>query len=111
MPNRPGGDGSPLQRAQRFTVRIPLHYCQDGGTNWCAGSTENISRSGVLFAAEQPLPPKTAVPMRLLVPPASGEPGAEIVCRGSIVRVIPAHGIATLSRVAATITNYQIARR
>ena len=100
-----------LQRAQRFPVRIRILYCSLGGTDWCEGRTEDISHSGVLFAAEQPLPPKTEVEMRLIVPPAGGGTGAEIVCRGSIVRVLPADDIGTFPRLAATITDYKIARR
>jgi hypothetical protein len=49
--------------------------------------------------------------MRVLVPPAGGETGSEIVCRGTIVRVVSADGLGTLPRLAATITHYQIARR
>jgi hypothetical protein len=100
-----------LQRAQRFPVRTRILYCSDGGTNWLEGSTEDISHSGVLFVAEQPMPPKTEVQMRVIVPPAYGEIGAEIVCRGSIVRVLPAEEMGTSPRLAATITSYRIARR
>ena len=100
-----------MQRAQRFPVQIRIRYSSDGGANWREGTTEDISHSGVLFTTEQPLPPKTEVEMRLIVPAANGETGAEIVCRGSIVRILPADDIGTFPRLAATITDYKIARR
>ena len=100
-----------LQRAYRFLVRIRILYCSDGGTNWREGRTEDISHSGVLFTAEQALAPKTEVNMRLIVPLACCDTGAEIVCRGTVVRVVPVDGMGGLSRVAATITDYQLVRQ
>ena len=40
-------------RAQRFNLQLPLKYRPIGEDDWRAGTTENISRSGMLFRAEE----------------------------------------------------------
>ena len=43
-------------RAQRFNLHLPLKYRLLGEDGWHRGTTENISRSGLLFQAEEPIP-------------------------------------------------------
>jgi PilZ domain len=100
-----------LQRARRFPTRIPIRYSPDGGSTWFEGQTEDISHSGVLFVAEQAVPIKTDLTMKLSVSSAGTETVAEIVCRGNIVRIVQADGTGTLPRLGVTISSYQITRR
>src|SRR5262249_35596021 len=44
-------------RAQRFNLHLPLKYRLLGENAWRDGTTENISRSGMLFRAEELIPP------------------------------------------------------
>ena len=48
---------SRLSRAQRFNLNLPLKYRLVGEGNWRKGTTENISRSGMLFRAEEMVSP------------------------------------------------------
>src|SRR5581483_8833518 len=49
----------PTFRAQRFNLNLPLRYRLLGEENWRLGTTENISRSGLLFRAEEMLQPSS----------------------------------------------------
>src|SRR5580692_2608246 len=44
-------------RAQRFNLHLPLRYRKVGDQGWRQGTTSNISRSGLLFNAEEVLQP------------------------------------------------------
>jgi hypothetical protein len=100
-----------LRRAQRFAIRAHLLYRETGQTNWCEGSIENISRSGLLFRADHYLGPKTSVEIRFVLPmEVSKEPGAEVVCRGAIVRAVPPANGQPSYVLAATIADYCLVR-
>jgi hypothetical protein len=74
-------------RAQRFQLHLPLKYRQLGHNDWRKGTTENISRSGLLFHAEEALAPNALVEINLVLPPEiAGLSAAEVVCRGEVVR-------------------------
>jgi PAS domain S-box-containing protein len=74
-------------RAQRFDITLPLKYRPLGENDWRAGTTENISRSGLLFQAEEALAPNVQLEINLVLPPEiAGLAAAEVVCRGEIVR-------------------------
>ena len=106
-------DGAPIgsTRAQRFPIRIPVRYHAPRSSRWFEGRTENISHSGVLFRAEFPLEPETAVEMRIDLPAIFGEAPGEIVCKGAIVRVeeSPIAGIPPVLAVA--IRTYRMSRK
>ena len=48
-------DKIPPFRAQRFNLHLPLRYRKVGEQGWRNGTTQNISRSGLLFEAEEML--------------------------------------------------------
>ncbi|HZR55433.1 MAG TPA: ATP-binding protein [Terriglobales bacterium] len=77
----------PSFRAQRFQLHLPLKYRQLGENDWRTGTTQNISRSGMLFQAEEALPPNVQLEINLVLPAEiAGLAAAEVVCRGEIVR-------------------------
>ena len=76
-------------RASRFPLHLSVRYRRVGDPQWHEGKTENISRSGVLFRAEDSMQVDTDVEIRLALPvaaPNSGPP--EVSCRGRVVRTI-----------------------
>jgi PAS domain S-box-containing protein len=74
-------------RARRFNLHLPLRYRPLGETTWRPGTTENISRSGLLFRAQEMLQPNAQLEINLVLPPEiAGLPATEVVCRGEIVR-------------------------
>ena len=85
--NRVKDEADFTQRAQRFTIEIPIRYRETGTAAWLEGTTVNISKSGILFLAKQNLQPHTTLDVTLTLPAAiSGEAPAEIKCRATIVR-------------------------
>jgi len=98
-------------RAPRFTLQLPVHYRLSGETQWRHGTTENISRSGVLFRTDQPLEPNARLELSVELPTRIfGMAATEIQCRGEIVRqVFPAEE-GMPPALAARILDYQLHR-
>jgi len=94
-------------RAQRFQLQLPLKYRQLGEHDWRAGTTENISRSGMLFRAEELLSLNVQVEINLVLPPEiAGLEAAEVVCRGEVVRAVDAETPTMSPALAAKILQY-----
>ena len=94
-------------RAQRFALHLPLKYRLVGENDWRQGTTENISRSGLLFRAEEAIPPNAQLEINLVLPAEiAGLSAAEVVCRGEIVRTVAAETPTTPPALAAKILQY-----
>jgi PAS domain S-box-containing protein len=100
-------DRVPSLRAQRFKLSLPLRYRLVGEEEWRQGTTENISRSGVLFRAEELLQPTAQLEISMMLPAEiAGLSAAEVVCRGEIVRAVEAENAAANPALAAKILQY-----
>ncbi len=100
-----------LQRARRFSLPVVIQFRPLEETTWQEGQVENVSRSGILFRAPQPLSLHTPIEMRFDLPAElGGEPGAHVVCAGEIIRVIPPPGPDQQPILAARIMDYQFVR-
>ncbi|HEV2401769.1 MAG TPA: ATP-binding protein [Candidatus Sulfotelmatobacter sp.] len=98
---------APPARAQRFQLHLPLRYRRLGDTQWHVGTTENISRSGMLFHADDVLQPNSQLEINLVLPAEiAGLSGTEVVCRGEIVRTIDQQGETLSPALAARILQY-----
>jgi response regulator RpfG family c-di-GMP phosphodiesterase len=74
-------------RAQRFNLHLPMKYRQLGEQDWREATTENISRSGLLFQADETISPNAQLEINLVLPvEIAGLSAAEVVCRGEVVR-------------------------
>jgi len=94
-------------RAQRFKLQLPLKYRPIGEDAWRAGTTENISRSGLLFRAEELLPANVLLEINLVLPAEiAGLSAAEVVCRGEVVRTMEAETPSMNPALAAKILQY-----
>jgi PAS domain S-box-containing protein len=99
--------GISYSRAQRFKLQLPLKYRPVGESIWLTGTTENISRSGVLFRAEQAIAPHVVIEINLVLPAEiAGLSAAEVVCRGEVVRAMPAEDSTLSPALAARILQY-----
>jgi len=97
----------PSFRAQRFNLQLPLKYRLLGENSWQEGTTENISRSGVLFRGEQMLQPNAQLEINLVLPPEiAGISATEVVCRGEVVRAVEADSADIHPALAAKILQY-----
>jgi hypothetical protein len=99
-------------RARRFTLHLRVMYREVGVQEWLEGWTENISRTGMLFRCDAPLPVDTVVELKLQLSPASGKEdhAAEVLCRGTVVRVEQVGGLDTSTVLAVSIHPYRIKR-
>jgi len=94
-------------RAQRFQLHLPLRYRRLGEQDWHEGKTENISRSGMLFEAEELVQPSVQLEINLVLPAEiAGLSATEVVCRGEVVRSVEAHGGSLNPALAARILQY-----
>lgn len=102
-----GKDALSSFRAKRFALQLPLKYRPLGEQNWHSGTTENISRSGMLFRAEELISPNVQLEINLVLPrEIAGLSDAEVVCRGEIVRAVESSGSTMSPAIAAKILQY-----
>ena len=98
---------SRLSRAQRFNLNLPLKYRLVGEGNWRKGTTENISRSGMLFRAEEIVSPHAMLEISIVLPvEIAGLSAAEVVCRGEVVRALEPKQPRMCPALAAKILQY-----
>ena len=97
----------PRFRAQRFNLHLPLRYREVGEQGWRQGTTANISRSGLLYKAEEVLQPNAQLEINLVLPAEiAGLSPTEVVCRGEVVRSVQGEGTVTSPELAAKILQY-----
>ena len=97
----------PPFRARRFNLHLPLRYRPLGEQNWRAGTTENISRSGLLFQAQELLHPNAILEISLVLPAEiAGLAATEVICRGEVVRSVEAQRQGVSPALAAKILQY-----
>jgi len=98
---------TPPTRAQRFQLHLPLRYRRIGENQWHLGTTENISRSGLLFQADELLQPAAQLEINLVLPAEiAGLSETEVVCRGEVVRTVERQGASMTPALAARILQY-----
>ena len=95
-------------RASRVPIAMILRYRPGGELGWSEAKTINISRSGVLFAADESLEIDTPIEMSFDLPPeVGGAPGTEVTCRGRVVRTILPPASDKPPAVAVSIDDYR----
>jgi hypothetical protein len=96
-----------IPRAVRYEMSAPLMYRCVDGSDWLTGRTVNVSRSGVLFEAADPIvPAATRIEFILMLPSPGLRGRSRVQCQGRIVR----HGGARSAgacAMAATIAAYE----
>ena len=98
-------------RAQRYGIHIHLRYRLSGGSKWWKGTTENISRSGVLFRGEEFAEPKTPLELTFVLPKEIfGVRPAEVICKGMVIWSERPREKGKLPSLATTISHYRIVR-
>ena len=97
----------PSPSAQRFQLHLPLKYRRLDEDKWHTGETRNISRSGMLFQAEDALQPNVILEINLVLPSEiAGLSATEVVCRGEIVRTVDSGEDKMPPALAAKILQY-----
>jgi len=102
---------SSSNRAQRFGIQIHLRYRLNGESKWWKGTTENISRSGVLFRGEEFAERNTPLELSFVLPKEIfGVRPAEVICRGRVVWSERPREPGAMPALATTISHYRLIR-
>jgi hypothetical protein len=97
-----------VERAFRYPIHTSIRFRKSGAHNWHEGSVINISRTGVLFQSDINLPARTLLEMQVVLPhEVPGEPQANVLCWGPIVRFDPNATEQGKTALAAAIARYR----
>jgi hypothetical protein len=72
--------------APRFSLTLPVRYRVAGEQLWSQATTRNLSSSGVLFRAKQPLRPGSWVEIEIELSEALSVTSSLVRARGEVVR-------------------------
>jgi len=98
-------------RALRFPIQIPIFYRERSRKEWRKGITLNISKSGVLFLAEEPLKLNAEVKMRMQLPGAiHGQAPGELHCSGKVIRAMSGIPLKDAPVLGVAIGTYRLTR-
>jgi hypothetical protein len=99
-------------RARRFALHLRVYYRELDGQEWFEGWTENISRTGMLFMCTAPFRLDTVLELRLQLAAGIGkeDPPAEVLCKGTVVRVERMTRLDAPTALAVAIHPYRITR-
>ncbi len=98
-------------RAQRFAILMPIQFRRPGQSGWLDGRVENISRSGVLFAAPQLVEVRALLDLSFELPAEiGGEAGAVVICRGEVTRRVAPATSEGPAALATRILEYRLVR-
>ena len=76
-----------MDRATRFMPALPALYRRSGEQGWKRGLTKDISDTGVLLEAGEPLPLESIIEMTFHLPEQLGNlPAGQVTCMGKVVR-------------------------
>lgn len=77
---------TPRERRLRHQVNVQFRVA--GSKNWLEGTTENISRSGVLFRSQDTFEEGSSLEVMFEMPKElTGEEPAQVICKGTVARV------------------------
>lgn len=104
------GPGPP-QRKPRISVQIQVCFRKVGEFAWSHGTTENLSRSGVVFRTAKPLAVNTPVEIQFVAPPELEQNKGLVACRGRIVRLDNVNPQEHRLSMAAHFKQYEVLHR
>ena len=108
----PGG----VAREMRYQARLPMVFRRADEPAWYAGTTENVSRSGILFRVhERPASlaqrsGPTLLDLALHLPGQTHAAAPLVRCHAEVVRLRSLDASRTQPAVAVTVDHYRLAR-
>ncbi|MGC2324852.1 MAG: hypothetical protein WA463_19610 [Terriglobales bacterium] len=107
---RPRNKSTWSPRARRIKLnRQAMKYREVGTAEWHPGSVDNVSQTGVLFYAHEPLPENAEVELMLVMPrEITGVDHAKVVARGMVVRMAAPENGDSNPGIAAGIWDYRV---
>jgi hypothetical protein len=112
---RCGSKSAWTPRERRLKHEVPVLYRTVGTQDWMEGTTENISRSGVLFRSPMSFEPQTKLELKFEMPKElTGETSAQVVCQATVRRAIAHEGSkkqAPYFSLACAVADYDFAEK
>ena len=117
---RPRAGARPVRRSRNKSTWSPrarriklnqqeMKYREVGTAEWHPGTVDNVSQTGVLFYAAEPLPENAEVELMLVMPrEITGVDHAKVVARGMVVRMVPPENGSPHPGIAAGIWDYRV---
>jgi hypothetical protein len=99
------------QRAIRFPLPLPLRYRISQASDWLSGRTENISGSGLVFAADREWPLGTEIEFLIALEADGGSYPSEVRARGQIVRILAPVSQSAGAAMAVKFARYEVVPR
>lgn len=100
------------RRATRYSIASTLLYREQGARRWRQGRILNVSRTGVLFQPDEPMPVgATELDFVMSLPLGGGLPAPRVRCVGHVVRGVPAGCHDALAEVAVSIDGWKLEGR
>ncbi|HUK88496.1 MAG TPA: PilZ domain-containing protein [Terriglobales bacterium] len=72
--------------APRFSLMLPMRYRPTGDAHWRSTTTKNVSASGVLFLAVEPLVPGRKLEVEILMTESSAIKASRVLATSEVVR-------------------------
>ena len=97
-------------RARRIKLNgREMKYREVGTAAWHRGTVENVSQTGILYCAADIMERDAEVEMILEMPPEiTGQPHAQVIARGMVVRSVPPENGDGQPAIAAGIWDYRV---
>jgi len=107
-------DGLKKDRARRFDIEAPILFRGKGEIEWRKGKSKNISRTGVMFIAEDPIPVGTEIEIHIVLnatvqaaEPENESKGVPVNCKGEVVRNVLVPWPEVFPTIGARFDNYR----
>jgi PilZ domain len=102
-------------RERRHAHVVPVLYRVEGATEWLSGTSENLSRSGLLFRSNQDIEAGTTVEIELEMPgELTGDSAAKVICKASVARATQVEATPKTPEsflIACSIQDYQFEKK
>jgi hypothetical protein len=102
-------------RDRRLRHVVPVSFCASGSETWISGTSENLSRSGLLFRSESELAVGISMEIKLEMPEElTGDSAADVTCKATVARVTPVTGKGKEPEaflIACTIEDYDFGKK
>lgn len=99
------------ERPIRFELGLPVQFRPVGASEWIEGTSRDISRSGLLFRSEHPVPLGTELEVIIAMPrELTGSRAVQVICTGRVVRQLSTAAEADPRFLALEITDYNFVR-
>jgi len=96
------------RRGHRYNLHLPVRFRGDGEAQWHVGTTENVSRSGVMIRAGSAPAVDAPIDVLIVLPPSGSESSGCLLGNGRVVRNVGPSSSTGEAAFAVTVTRYRL---